>query len=269
MNKNSVVIKDNKVTKNKSDRLLELYDYLNLRGFNNYPNVINTKDDSIESEFIREKKYHETIKGEEFIKTVSLLHYKTLSFKDVSKNKYRNIYDLISGNVEYLKKYYEGIISNIEEEVYMSPSHYLLIRNYTIIDSSFRYINSSLKKWFKMVENKSKERVCIVHNNLSLDHFIKGDKNYLISFDNYLVDTPVLDLYKFYKKEGYKLDFISLLNIYSDNIKLLDEEKLLLNILIAIPPKIDFLKDEYLNCKNIQSTLDYISSSINVVHNNK
>jgi hypothetical protein len=29
MNKNSVVIKDNKVTKNKSDRLLELYDYLN------------------------------------------------------------------------------------------------------------------------------------------------------------------------------------------------------------------------------------------------
>jgi len=175
----------------------------------------------------------------------------------------------LSGNVEYLKKHYENIISNIEEEVYMRPSKYLLIRNYTIIDSSFKYIDATLKKWFKKVESKSKERVCVVHNNLSLKHFIKGDKNYLISFDNYLVDTPVLDLYKFYKKEGYKLDFISLLNIYSNNIELLEEEKMLLNILISIPPKVDFIDDEFLNCKNIKSILNYIYSSMNIVHNNK
>ena len=147
----------------------------------------------------------------------------------------------------------------------MSPSHYLFARNYSSIDSSLKYASTTLKKWFNIVSSKSKERVCVVHNNLSLDHFIKGDKNYLISFDNSLVDTPVLDLYNFYKKDGFKLDFNYLLKEYSQNIELLSEEKMLLNILISIPPKITEVNDEYLNCKNIKNALNYIYSGISIV----
>ncbi len=267
--KNSVIIKEDRVIKKNNDKLLELYDYLDSVGFNNYPKVINNNDDYIESEFIKEKRFHETSEGIEFIKTVSLLHSKTVFNKDVSKNKYRNIYNKISNNLEYLKKYYEELISNIEEEEYMKPSHYLLIRNYTILDSAIKYSKSTLKKWFKKVENKSKERVSIVHNNLSLEHFIRSDKNYLLSFDNYLVDTPVLDIFKFYKKDGYKLDFNLLLNEYNKTFELLEEEKMLLNILISMPPKIEEVKDEYLNTINIKNTFNYIYSSMNVVNENK
>ena len=160
------------------------------------------------------------------------------------------------------------MISKIEEEIFMSPSHYLLARNYTAIDSSLKYASSTLKKWFKKVENKSKERVCIIHNNLSLDHFIRGDKNYLISFDNYLVDTPILDLYKFYKKEGFKLDFNYLLNVYNENLNLLEEEKMMLNILISIPPKIIDVENEYMNCINIKNALNYVYSGMNIVNEN-
>ena len=147
----------------------------------------------------------------------------------------------------------------------MSPSHYLFARNYSLIDSSLKYASNNLKKWFKMVENKDKERVCIIHNNLSLKHFIKGDKNYLISFDNYLVDTPVLDLYKFYKKEGYKLDFKLLLDEYNNNFTLLEEEKMLLNILISIPPKIKLIDDEYYNCIELKNHFDYIKNGVKIV----
>ena len=104
---------------------------------------------------------------------------------------------------------------------------------------------------------------------MSLDHFIKGDKNYLISFDNYLVDTPILDLYKFYKKDGLKLDFVNLLKIYEENNKLDSDEKLLFNILISIPPKIEEVNDEFMNCSNIKNTLGYIYSSMNIVNINK
>ena len=265
--KNKVTIKDNYVLKQKNDKIIELYDYLDSRGFNSFPKIIDYDDNNIKSEYIESSKYHEMTKGVELIKTVSLLHYKTLQFKDVSKNKYRKIYDRISSNIEYLKKYYLDKISSIEEEVFMSPSHYLLARNYTSIDSSLKYASDTLKKWFNIVSNKSKERVCVIHNNLSLDHFIKGDKNYLISFDNSLVDTPVLDLYNFYKKEGFKLDFNYLLNEYNQNIELLLEEKLLLNILISIPPKIIEVEDEYLNCRNIKNTFNYIYSGISIINN--
>lgn len=262
---NSVIIKDNSVIKKNNNRILELYDYLDERGFDNHPKVIEANEESIKTEYIGSKKYYEMSKGIEFIKLVSKLHSKTVINKEVSKNKYRNIYDKISNNIDYLKDYYEKLISNIEEEVYMSPSHYLFAKNYSVIDSSLKYSKLELKKWFKMVENNTKERVAIVHNNLSLDHYIKGDKDYLISFDNYLVDTPILDLYKFYKKEGFKLDFKLLLNEYNSNFELLENERILLYILISIPPKITFINDEYLDTVNIKNSLDYIYKGINIV----
>ena len=46
------------------------------------------------------------------------------------------------------------------------------------------------------------ERVCVVHNNLKDEHLLKNDKNYLISWDKYLIDTPVLDLYRFFQNEN-------------------------------------------------------------------
>ena len=266
---NSVLINDDRVIKKNNKRVLDLYKYLSSRGFYNYPDVINSDEDKIESKYVSEEENYELIKGSELIKTVSMLHNKTIEYKDTSKNKYRKIYEDISSNIEYLKQYYENIIKEIEEEVYMSPSHYLFARNYSIIDSSLKYSKSNLKSWFNTVKNKSKERVCIIHNNLSLKHFIKGDKNYLLSFDNYLVDTPILDLYKFYKNEGYKLDFSSLIKLYEETNKLENEERNLLNVLISIPPRINMCKDEYLNCKNIKTFLEYMYSSMHFVNMNK
>ncbi|MGM9875157.1 MAG: hypothetical protein ACI32H_04470 [Bacilli bacterium] len=266
---NKVIIDQNKVIKKRNDDVIELYDYLETRNFDNFPKIISKDERNIEYEYIEEKKYHEVTSGVEFIKTVSMLHYKTLFFKDVSKNKYRKIYDKLSNNIDYLKEYYEDMISEIEEEEYMSPSHYLFARNYTALDSSLVYAKKELKKWFNMVSNKSKERVCIIHNNLSLKHFIRGDKNYLISWDKYKVDTPVLDIYNFYKKEGFKLDFKYLMKVYSENIELLEEEKKLLYILISIPPKLINIKEEYLNTINIKEFYDYIYCGMGIVNENK
>lgn len=268
--KNSIIIENNTIIKeNKNNNLLELFNYLETRNFNNFPKVIETNDREIKTEYIEPKDYHEVTNGVEFIKTVSLLHYKTLFFKDVSKNKYRKVYDTLSGNIEYLKKYYLNLIEDIESMEYMSPKYYLIARNYSAIDSSLNYASKELKRWFKLVENKSKERVCTLHNNLSLNHFIHRDKNYLISWDNYMVDSPILDLYKFYKNEGYKLDFSYLLKVYNENLELLKEEKMLLNILISIPPKIEFVDSEYDNTVNIKGIFDYIYSGMNVVYENK
>ena len=267
--KNKVIIDNDIVTKKRNDDVIELYDYLQTRNFDNFPKIISKDERNINYEFIREKKYHEMTKGVEFIKVVSSLHSKTLFYKDVSKNKYKKIYDKLLNNIEYLKKYYDDIVTDIEEFEYMSPSMYLFIRNYSALDSSLVYAEKNLKKWYKKVSNNNKERVSIIHNNLSLNHFIKGDKSYLLSWDNYKVDTPVLDIYNFYKKEGFKLDFNYLLRIYNDNLELTPEEKQLLYILISMPPKLINIKDESLNTINVKEFYDYIYSGISVVSENK
>ncbi|MBQ6285921.1 MAG: hypothetical protein IJK67_06430 [Bacilli bacterium] len=268
--KNSVIIDGDNVIKNKGDNSLStLFDYLDDRGFNSHPKIIDEDENTYTMKHIKSENYYEMSRGVEFIKTVSSLHSKTIFYKDVNKNKYRKIYNQISNNIEYLKKYYLELIEKVEQEIYMSPSHYLFARNYSVIDSSLEYSKKELKKWFDLVSNKTKERVCIIHNNLSLDHFMKEGGNYLISWDKHMVDTPILDLYNFYKREGYKLDFNYLLKIYNENLELLKEEKMLLNILISIPLKLEEINDEYLNTINIKNMIDYVCCGITIVNENK
>ena len=70
----------------------------------------------------------------------------------------------------------------------MSPSNYLLIRNSSKILANFNY-KKELNKWLKLMENKTKERVVYCHNNLSIDHCLSNTEDYLISWDQYQVDT--------------------------------------------------------------------------------
>ena len=147
----------------------------------------------------------------------------------------------------------------------MLPSHYLFARNYSGLLYSIEYGIKEIKTWFKQVMNKSKERVCIVHNNIDSSHYLKGDKSYLISFDNYLVDTPILDIYKFYKKEGFKLDFKYLLDEYNKILILENDEVKLLYILISMPMKIKFVKDEYENTLLINDFYERIYKSISII----
>jgi ABC-type oligopeptide transport system ATPase subunit len=130
-------------------------------------------------------------------------------------------------------------------------------------------VDKNVRMGADLISNKTKERVCIIHNNLSLKHFAFEGKGYLLSWDKHMVDTPVLDLYIFYKKEGYKLDFNYLLDIYNQGLELTDEEKKLLNILISIPPKIEEINNEYLNTINIKNTINYMNSGINIICQNK
>ena len=84
--KNSVLIEDKVVKKKYKKDLLELYDFLESRNFDNFPKVIDNDEKFIRSEFIESKPHHEMTKGVEFMRVVSLLHYKTLYFKEINKN---------------------------------------------------------------------------------------------------------------------------------------------------------------------------------------
>lgn len=264
--RNNVEISESNVIKTYNKNIFEIYELFELVGFENYPKIIEYDDRNISYEFIKEKKHHEKIKNEEFIKTIALLHSKTQEYKDVSINKYKEIYDTIDNNINYLTKYYNELIDEIENEIYMSPSSYLIARNYSMIIITLDNAKSNLKKWYKKVENKTSERVCVIHNNLSLDHFIKSDINYLISFDGARVDTPILDLYKLYKNEGLKLNFNMLFGIYNQTFELNEEEKLLFFSLISLPPKIEKTNNEYEDTNNINEIFKYIYKTINLVN---
>ena len=261
-----IVEEDSKcVIKKKKKDLSELYDYLALKGFNSYPKVIDENEDELRYEYIESVYTTEDEKGKELIKTVADLHFRTTYFKDVSRKKYKEIHYKIINNIDYLKNYYEKLILKIDKKEYMSPYEYLIARNYSIIISALMYAEREINSWYKLVQNKDTERVSVVHNNLRTSHFIKGDKGYLLNWDYSVVDTPILDLYKFYKREYNKYNFKTLLKEYNNNFKLSDEEIKLFCVLISIPDKIE-IKDNMINSvRNAKKILDYIYLTNNLI----
>lgn len=255
------------VIKKKSKDMNSLFDYLNRRNFLCYPNIEKETRNDVEYEYYNEKKYFNQNDDEDFIRTIADLHYKTTYYKDVSRLKYKDIYNTLIDNIDYLKDYYEKYISQADIETYMSPSNYLFVRNYSIVNSSLFYIEKELNAWYNLVKDKTKERVSVVHNNLRKDNFLRSDKDLLIGWENYMVDTPILDIYKLYKNEYKNIDFKSMFKVYNDTFKLTKEELKLFFIMISMPKKLEKTDNEFNNVRNTKLFIDYMYRTNDFIKN--
>ncbi len=255
------------VIKKKSKDMNSLFDYLNRRNFLCYPNIEKETRNDVEYEYYNEKKYFNQNDDEDFIRTIADLHYKTTYYNDVSRLKYKDIYNTLIDNIDYLKDYYEKYISEADIETYMSPSNYLFVRNYSIVNSSLFYIEKELNAWYNLVKDKTKERVSVVHNNLRKDNFLRSDKDLLTGWENYMVDTPVLDIYKLYKNEYKNIDFKSMFKVYNDTFKLTKEELKLFFIMISMPKKLEKTDNEFNNVRNTKLFIDYMYRTNDFIKN--
>jgi hypothetical protein len=98
----------------------------------------------------------------------------------------------------------------------------------------------------------------VLHNNLDLSHFLRNEQSYLISWRKSKIDMPIFDIYKLYKRNGLEFEFSEVLKRYEKNYPLLPEEKKLLFILMALPDKIEFGKNEYDNCLAVNKMIDFV-----------
>ncbi len=247
------------VIKEKKRDTRELYSYLYSRNFSSFPTLIDDSREGIEIfSYVQDTNMPKEQKASDLIKVIANLHQKTIYYKEVSFDEYQKIYDHLKEQIAYLRYYYDNIFDEFFKEVYPSPSHYFLMRNISKILASFDFAEHELEDWLDKVRQLHKFRVCQIHNKLSLSHFHKSDKDYLISWDDSRRDSPVLDLIHFYKEEYRDLPFATLLETYQKINPLTDEEKQLFFIVISIPFKVDFNESEKDVYQNIQKVLDYV-----------
>jgi hypothetical protein len=244
------VYKESKINK-------QIFDYLKSRNFDYMPRQINNlNDDYTLTEYLEELDIPKEQKVLDLVKLTALLHNKTTHYKEIDLDDYEKTYSDIDNNLKYLYNYYTELITNIESKVYMSPSEYLLARNISQIYNSIAEDQQRLKQWHKLITEKRKQRQVVLHNNLKLDHFIRGENSYLISWDKAKIASPVFDIYKLYENHALDFDFSEILNEYEKNYPLQHDEKLLLLILIGMPDLIELSNNEYTNCQLISKSLD-------------
>lgn len=245
------------IKETKND-IKKIYKYLDSRGFTNFPKMIDKKNNLNIFEYKDAFDYPKEQKASDLIDTLINLHSKTIFTKEVRENTYKRIWESIDSNLNYYKDLYTTLTLEFEKEVFMSPSHYLFLRNVSKLFSQIEFCRSKLNNWYENVKKLKNYKVCTVHNNLCLDHYIKDDKGYFISWDKSYIDSPVMDLYSFYKNEALNLDFKNLIDKYFNSNIIDENEKELFFILICMPVDISFEIAEIDSCINLEEALDYV-----------
>ena len=257
----------NYVIKNKKNKdIKELYKYLNSRSFKYYPKLIEDNRDEVNVfEYVEDNSIDNEQKLIDLINLVSLLHSKTSYYKEITNDKIKEIYEELLGRVEYMEEYFNKIIFAIEDNVFVSPSGNLLLINSTKIFESLTFLKNEIEEWYKINIDIGKMRVSIVHNNLELDHYIKNEEEYLISWDNYIIDSPILDIVKLYKSVYINMDFSNPLKLYMEKFPLSEGEKKLLFIMLVMPDEINLSNNELKNISIVRKYLDYIYKTENLI----
>ena len=210
-----------------------LFDYLNSMNFNNIPDY-RFNDKYITYPYIDDLSIKNDLKAKELINLIASLHSKTSYTKDLDLNVINQLKDKYLSHVNYYQKYfYEFFLKNINNNYY-KPSTYLILRNYTLINDYFNLTKKLITDWYGVVSESKHIRLSVIHNNLSLSHFIHNQDNYLISWDHFRNDFPVVDLAIFYQKYFNQFDNSSLFLDYLKINPLTEDEMMLFKILLLL-----------------------------------
>lgn len=260
----STIIDDRYVLKENKTKY---YDYLPVRDFMYFPDVEKVDDKYIVTKYIEDKNMPINQRLEDMIYLVSILHNHTSYDKEIDIDTIKEKYEYLIDKLDNLMKYYLSLQDLIEDEEYMSPANYLLIRNVSLIYMCIRESRKYLDKWYKKICVNKKVRYVYTHGNLEIDHLLENDKLYLISWDKSKLDLPIYDIENFYRKNFNNIKLDTIMKIYSKKYILSSEELDLLFCILLIPDKIDMNKKEYPRIKDISNMLLYLEDTIYVLKN--
>lgn len=262
--KNSYIIetKDNKKYVLKEENFKD-YDYLLSRNINFFPNSFKLDNYTV-YEYLDNIESSDEEKLLDIINLISLLHTKTTRYKNVDIDDYKLIYEDLSNQITSVNNYYLELNDLIDNEIYMSPSQYLLARNISKIYSAISFCRAQLDEWYDLIKENPKQRQAYIHNNLELDHLRRNNNPYLISWNKSKLDFPINDIYSLYKKYYYN-NFDTLLNTYQKRYPLKEEELKLFFIKISIPYKIEFTNNEFENTKKVKDLILYLDHGDNII----
>lgn len=261
--KNTKIIDTQKgkyVIKIKTSNTHKIYDYLLSRNFENILLPINDSNDNYEIyPYIESETISKEEKAQDLIYILSLLHNRTTIYENLNLDSIKEIYETTQIELENLDYYYHDLQDYIENKVFMAPAEYLLIRNISNIYNAITYSKESIEKWYQEKIKQTTERQVLLHNNLSLDHFLVSKENsFLINWNKSTHGYPMYDLIGLFKTSYKDLEFENLYRYYQKKYKYTLDEQLLFNSLIAKPWKIKFSNNNYDNTIVVNDLLEYI-----------
>lgn len=243
----------------KKNNSKDIYSYLANRDFNYFLPLLNDYNDEYELyPYVNDQTINKSDKAIDLVYLLSLLHNKTTSYETTNLNDIKELFEKTSLKIDNLYKYYLDFQDYIEDNIYMAPAEYLLIRNISEIYQLLIYSKRKIDIWYKEIENIKKERHVLLHQNLKISNVLEDNNKYLTDWSNSKKGPVIYDFLNFYKNEYNNFDMLNLFRIYQSKYQYTKEEKDLFLSLLAIPEKVIFTTDNYTNTIKVRNVLDYV-----------
>ncbi len=239
----------------------DTYNYLRLKGFTNFLPPTTTTNKYEFYPYIEELEIPASDKAIELINTLLFLHIKTTTYQEIDQEKTKDLYNNVKENITYLRNYYLDLQDFLETREFMAPAEYLLMLNISKFYKALNYSEREIDSWYDQKLKLTRERTVQLHNNISLDHFLIGDKPYFINWNNSTRDSVIYDFLNFYHQEFKSVEMTSLYDLYQAKYAYTKDEESLFHALIAIPPKIVFKNSTIVNLINVRDTVDYVDKT--------
>ncbi len=261
--KTKIVAQDNKryICKVKRQDKTPIFNYLKSKDFANYLPYTEVTNEYEIYRYLEDNLPEKEDKAIELIYTLSLLHAKTTTYQEIDLDYTKKIYEDTKSQLAYLRNYYLDLQDFLETKIYPSPAEYLVLNNISKFYKAINYSEQKIESWYQEKIKLKKERLVLLHNNLTLDHFIKDDIAYLISWDKAKKGLVIFDFLNFYKNEYLNVEMTSLFDIYQSKYHYSKDELLLFQALISIPEKITFKKTNYINTVEAKNKIIYIDKT--------
>lgn len=218
-----------------------IYNYLISKNFPYFPKVYSDNNSDIEiAEYIDDIIDDKSMKLEDLLNLVTLLHSKTVHYRTVDLDDVKKIYEDYKDRFDFLYSYYVNIEKMIEEEIYMSPANYYFILNISYVFKVLEFGNRMIELWYNHINNQKTLRFVLAHHNLSFDHLLKNTNPYLISWDLADFDYISEDLTSLFQNNYQELEIDTILNLYNSKYQLKDYEYELFMAKICLLKQLNF-----------------------------
>ena len=255
--------------KKRDNKVFDTISYLKSKRFKNFLDIYSSEeDDFLITRFVDNKVFIKDDKAYELIYLVSMLHNCTTFYKSISLDEVKCFYEEKMKEIISLKNYYDNLCYVFDNDNFISPSRFLLLKNFSLIFLSLDLAVDYLNKWYDSMKEKCSRRIVLNHNHLDLSHILIEETSYLINWEYSSFDSPVVDLSYFFKSECLNVDIEILFDVYLSRYQLFVEEYYLLFVYLLIPKKIVFQDLEIDNTKYIYNLIGCVSLLYNFVLKN-
>lgn len=253
-NKKIITINDQEYISKEYKDNNQIYNYLVKVGFTSFikPTKYNDKEELIP--YVKE--YY---LSNEIIDIITDLHNKTTKYQKPDKLKQKELYINIKNRIFNTRNYYLKVQNKLETANFFHPSEYLLLLNISNIYKALDYALYKLEEWNNIKNNKEIERTVLLINNYDLID------NKLYNWDNSKRDYPIYDLLNFYKQDYKNLNLDELYKKYNLKYSYTLEENNLFQVLLVIPPIINYSPNSFKNLIEVNNLIKYLEITNNFI----